>query len=356
MVHNSASINFFPRFSLLIISGRSRNLTHGADGEIYGFTCWALTAAVFVGSVATVLLAVTEESALDAVSVAASQEAVLAEWLVRHQQRLHLSLLVLELAVLNSLFPVAGLLLDVEEESGGTTDGLETLNQREKEKVFIRRELEVSWLNKLTEVVHWITSRHESPSLATNLNHSPASLSLHSSCSKVSSFFLSDLSSCRLTRIAFAVWKKNAESRNENGKAIKAEIIGESTSGKEWKKVSAEWKDFFSALDRLLVQPSALLRFITTPIHFFLDFFFPNASHFFLCVICQIQKSKLEISQKEKSEPMVLTIRRLSPQNVPKVLLISSSLRRPASAFFNAKTKRLIIQYFTVSEARKIIG
>lgn len=60
----------------------------------------------------------------------------------------------------------------------------------------------------LTEEVHWMTSRHESPSLATNRNHSAASLSLHSSFSKDSSVFFSDLSSCRLTRIAFAVeWK-----------------------------------------------------------------------------------------------------------------------------------------------------
>lgn len=74
--------------------------------------------------------------------------------------------------------------------------------------IFFIISLQPLGLRKLTEVVHWMTSRHESPSLATNRNHSAASLSLHSSCSKVSSLFLSVLSSCRLTRSAFAVgWK-----------------------------------------------------------------------------------------------------------------------------------------------------
>lgn len=65
----------------------------------------------------------------------------------------------------------------------------------------------------LTEVVHCMTSRQESPSLATSRNHSPASLSLHSSCSNDSSLFLSDLSSCRLTRSAFAEWNGKIEDR-----------------------------------------------------------------------------------------------------------------------------------------------
>lgn len=71
-------------------------------------------------------------------------------------------------------------------------------------------------LRILTEVVHWMTSRQESPSLATNRNHSPASLSLHSSCSNVSSVFLpSDLSSCRLTRSAFAGERKMENDKNK---------------------------------------------------------------------------------------------------------------------------------------------
>lgn len=60
----------------------------------------------------------------------------------------------------------------------------------------------------LTDDVHWITSRQLSPSPATNLNHSPASLSLHNSCSNVSSFFDPPSSVCRLTRIPCAVRKE----------------------------------------------------------------------------------------------------------------------------------------------------
>lgn len=53
------------------------------------------------------------------------------------------------------------------------------------------------------EVVHWITSRQLSLSPDTKRNHSPASLSLHNSFSKDSSFFSSF--SCRFTRLADAV-------------------------------------------------------------------------------------------------------------------------------------------------------
>lgn len=51
----------------------------------------------------------------------------------------------------------------------------------------------VSLVLWLTDEVHWITSRQLSPSPATNRNHSPASLSLQISCSKVSSFFVSSV-------------------------------------------------------------------------------------------------------------------------------------------------------------------
>lgn len=59
----------------------------------------------------------------------------------------------------------------------------------------------------LTEDVHWMTSRHESPSLATNLNHSPASLSLHNSFSNDSSFLGS--SCCLFTRCAAQTESEN---------------------------------------------------------------------------------------------------------------------------------------------------
>lgn len=58
-----------------------------------------------------------------------------------------------------------------------------------------------------TDEVHWITSRQLSPSPATKRNHSPASLSLHNSCSNVSSFFGS---SCALTTAV------NEERKEEN--------------------------------------------------------------------------------------------------------------------------------------------
>lgn len=90
----------------------------------------ALTARVFVGAIGAIFLAVTEQAAFDAVAVTAGQEAVLAERLVGHQQRLHFALFVLELAVLHGLLPVACLLFDVEEETGGATDGLKTLNKK----------------------------------------------------------------------------------------------------------------------------------------------------------------------------------------------------------------------------------
>lgn len=50
-------------------------------------------------------------------------------------------------------------------------------------------EVERQLRRPLTDDVHWITSRQLSPSPVTKRNHSPASLSLHSSCSKDSSFF-----------------------------------------------------------------------------------------------------------------------------------------------------------------------
>lgn len=51
----------------------------------------------------------------------------MAQWLVGDEQRLHLALLVLRLAVLHRIFPVARLLLDVEVQTGWTTNGLQAL-------------------------------------------------------------------------------------------------------------------------------------------------------------------------------------------------------------------------------------
>lgn len=57
----------------------------------------------------------------------------------------------------------------------------------------------------LTDEVHWMTSRQLSPSPATKRNHSPASLSLHNSCSKDSSFFVVESSDCRFVLAPLAV-------------------------------------------------------------------------------------------------------------------------------------------------------
>lgn len=86
-----------------------------------------LTAGVLVGPVGAVLHTVAEESALLAVTVTAGQEVFVANRLVRHEQRLHLPLLGQLVAVLNRVLPVAGLLLEVEGQTGRTADGLQAL-------------------------------------------------------------------------------------------------------------------------------------------------------------------------------------------------------------------------------------
>jgi hypothetical protein len=96
------------------------------------FFCQSLTARVFIRAIAAILFAVAEESALDAVAVAAREEAVLAQRLVRDQQRLHLALLVLGLAVLDGLLPVARLLFDVEEQTGRATNRLQALRKKKQ--------------------------------------------------------------------------------------------------------------------------------------------------------------------------------------------------------------------------------
>jgi hypothetical protein len=89
------------------------------------------TARVLVGTVGTVLFSVTEKTALNASAISASEESVLAKGLVGVEQRLDLPLLALELAVFDCGLPVAGLLLDVEVQTGGATDGLQALNRIE---------------------------------------------------------------------------------------------------------------------------------------------------------------------------------------------------------------------------------
>lgn len=84
-----------------------------------------LTADIFVRSIGAILLPVAEEAPLDARTVAASEEAVLAERLLGVQKRLRLPLLVLQLAVVHRVLPVAGLLVDVEVQSSRAPDRLQ---------------------------------------------------------------------------------------------------------------------------------------------------------------------------------------------------------------------------------------
>lgn len=94
----------------------------------------SLTAAVLVRTVRAVLFAVAEKSPFDAITIAASEEPVLAQRFVGVQQWLHFPLLVLQFAVLNGVLPVAGLLLDVEVQTSWATDGLEALEQSKTTK------------------------------------------------------------------------------------------------------------------------------------------------------------------------------------------------------------------------------
>ena len=86
-----------------------------------------LTAGIFIRAVVAVLVAVAEEAPLDAIAVAAGQIVFLANGLIGEQKRFHFLLLGLSVAVFNRVLPIAGLLLDVEGETRGATDGLQTL-------------------------------------------------------------------------------------------------------------------------------------------------------------------------------------------------------------------------------------
>lgn len=89
----------------------------------------SLTTRILVWSITAIFLPVTEQAALDAVSVTAGEEAVLAQRLIRDQQRLHLTLLIFGLAIFHSIFPVASLLFDIKIQTGWTANGLQTLKR-----------------------------------------------------------------------------------------------------------------------------------------------------------------------------------------------------------------------------------
>ena len=129
--------------------------------------------------------------------------AYLTKRFVRVEQRFNFAFFIFEFAVLHCVLPVTCLLLDIKIQTCRASNCLEALGIIR----FVSRRLSCvqSRVKAITQQsfyghtddVHWITSLQLSPSPATSRNHSPASLSLHSSVSKLSSFF--EGSSCRFT-------------------------------------------------------------------------------------------------------------------------------------------------------------
>lgn len=76
------------------------------------------TANILVGAVGAILLAVTEKTPLDARSVPAREESILAKRFLGVEQRLGLSLLVLQFAIVDRVLPIARLLVDVKVQTG----------------------------------------------------------------------------------------------------------------------------------------------------------------------------------------------------------------------------------------------
>lgn len=93
-----------------------------------------LTASVLVGAVRAIFLSVTEETSVDASTVAASQLSFGAKRFVGVQERFDLTLFVLQFAILHGFLPIARLLFDVEKQTGRTTDSLKTLKNDKIEK------------------------------------------------------------------------------------------------------------------------------------------------------------------------------------------------------------------------------
>lgn len=115
---------FFVRYS----GGRYRSLECSMSGKCDELTVLLrLTAAVLIRTVCAIPFAVAEKSALDAVTITAGQKTILAQRLVGVQQWLHLALLVLQLAVLDGIFPITCLLFNVEKQTGWASDSLQTL-------------------------------------------------------------------------------------------------------------------------------------------------------------------------------------------------------------------------------------
>ena len=83
-----------------------------------------LTASILIGAIVAVLGSVAEEPALNTVPVPAGQVVLLADGLVREEERLGLLLLGHLVAVGDGPLPVAGLLLQVEGQAERTAYSL----------------------------------------------------------------------------------------------------------------------------------------------------------------------------------------------------------------------------------------
>ena len=94
-----------------------------------------LTAGIFIGTVVTVLVAVTEKSLVNADGVSACELANLTEGLVGAEKRLHLSFLGQLVTVLHSPLPITRLLLQIEGETRRTSDGLQALSRLHQDRL-----------------------------------------------------------------------------------------------------------------------------------------------------------------------------------------------------------------------------
>lgn len=88
-----------------------------------------LTTSCLIGSIAAVFLTVTEQTPFNTLSVTARQFPIGTYRFVGKQHGFDFTLFVLQFAILHGIPPIASLLLDVEIQTGRTTDGLQTLQQ-----------------------------------------------------------------------------------------------------------------------------------------------------------------------------------------------------------------------------------
>ena len=86
-----------------------------------------LTAGIFVRAVCAIFLSITEKVLAYTDGISACKLVVLTERLISAEQRLHLLLLGQLITVLHSPLPITRLLLQVEGEARGASDGLQAL-------------------------------------------------------------------------------------------------------------------------------------------------------------------------------------------------------------------------------------